>query len=423
MGKTGKQAVLLTLVAVVIVLTFTATALARTVTNVQLTPGVTTRTIVDKTQVAVYKLPIGVTHRGMMHFELQWKHPNWADFDLYLLNSDGVSLAEPQGYAATFTGREYVDYQVRNISNQTIESDPYSGDYMVGDTYYLVVVAFNERAEFKLSGYYPQVDFDYGLGWDTTNAWNVYWQSFSKPWTWLSGPSYGYPFNFTPTSEGTATVQLDFPVDPATGTPITSPPFASNWESYIYAGRNWDAVIEDYGHNSNYVSPLVDPFAVTEGQTPTAGAAPPMLVEHFIPTLYLPSSTTDPVGTPLPPDYTSTAAPRLGKTTLAYKGTLTYPENLTMTGVSWVRRGSPLVLKGTYALNSAWAPVGTKVTVKMKTTTGWKAVKAVKVGANGKWKATVYPKTTATWQASAPGDDSTGLAVELSAAKRIFVRR
>ena len=421
MGKTGKHALLLTAVVVVIVFAFAATALAATVTNVQSKPGQTTRTIVDKTQVAVYKLPLGVTHTGYMHFELQFK-PNWADFDLYLLNSDGDSLAEPEGYLGTFSGKEVVDYKVTNIVNQTIETDPYSGEqHMVGDTYYLVVVAFNERAQFKLWGYYPQVDYSYGLGWDTRNQWNVYYQGFSKGWRYLNGPAYGYPFDFRPTSVGDATVTLDWPLDPTTGQINPTPAFASNWESYVYAGSNWVAVLEDYGHGTNWTPPLADTLHIVEGaplQSDTNTSRPGM-IDHFVPSLYLPSSTTDPVGTPLADG--SSVPPRLGITTLWYKATLVYPENLRMSCASSIKRGSSLVFKGTYALNGAWAAPGTKVTINKVTATGLKPVKTVTVGANGKWTVTVYPTKTFTWQASAPGDATTGLAVEKSAPKRVYV--
>ncbi len=106
----------------------------------------------------------GVNHTGYIHLELKFK-PTTSDFDLYLLNEKGEVLSAEMGCMGIFAGKEFVDYQVTEVANQNIvsEIDPYTLElieYMEGDVYYVVIVAFNGFAEYQVWGYYPQIDLE-----------------------------------------------------------------------------------------------------------------------------------------------------------------------------------------------------------------------------------------------------------------------
>ena len=92
-------------------------------------PGVSLRTIWDSNQVACYKLPNGVNHNGYIHMELKFK-PNWADFDVYLLNEYGQTLSEEMGYMASLTGKEVIDHYV---SQGDFDNAPGSTDVIPED--------------------------------------------------------------------------------------------------------------------------------------------------------------------------------------------------------------------------------------------------------------------------------------------------
>jgi hypothetical protein len=118
------------------------------------------------------------------------------------------------------------------------------------------------------------------------------------------------------------------------------------------------------------------------------------------------------------------AEPKLGTNRMGYKATIVYPENLRLISVTpRVRAGGMATIKGTFALNTAWAPVGTEVTIQRQTTAGWAKVKVVKVAADGKWTARFIPRATAKYRAMATGDPVSGLATEYSILKRIRVTR
>lgn len=423
MGKSVRKTVIIVALVVLMVLLWAASASAYSVSNKQLTPGFTTRTIWDSAQVAVYKLPDGVNHNGAMHFELRWK-PTWADLDVYLLDRDWVALNEEQGYMATFTGREVIDYRVTNVFNRTIETDPYSGEqHMVGDVYYVVVVAFNDVAQFQLWGYYPQIDLEVGTS--TTNQWNYYMQPWRMPaksseYKKIAGAIYGYPYDFRPTSEGNGRCELEWPADIANKTVSNDHALGlmpSNLEQYVYAGANWDTVFENYG-DQNWTPGalgggrfgLGNGFAVTEGEF-----AAPQVMLHYIPSVYLISS--DKTQGPF-------VEPKLGINREYFKATITYPENLRLTSIpAKVKKGTKATMKGTFALNGVWVPAGVQVTIQRKGSSGWTKVKTVSVGADGKWTAKFTVNTGAKYRAKATGDDATGLATEYSIAKKISVYR
>lgn len=406
---------LVTFVALVVALP----AFGMSATTKQVDPGISVRTIWDSAQVACYKLPNGVNHNGYIHMELKFK-PNWADFDIYLLNAYNQTLSEEMGYMAAFTGREVIDYRVTNVVNKDIvPGDPYTtdDDYMVGDAYYVVVVAFSEQAKFQVSGYYPQIDLSVGS--DTRNQWNYYLQGFRKPssssqWTSLHGPNYGYPYDYTPTSEGNGEAWLQWPANVTNKTVDYDPlaaPSPANMEQYLYSGSNWETVFEDYG-DGNW-SPadqggwygLRDTYEVL-----TDEVVRPLRMLHYIPSLYLVAS--DPMQGGL-------AAPKTGVSKMGYKTTLIWPENLRITSApAKVKKNAYATFKGTFALDRAWQ-AGATITLQKNVNGTWKKAKTVKTDANGKWTAKVKFTGTASYRAMATGDDATGLAVEYSLTKRV----
>lgn len=425
MGKSVRRSAIILSLVVLMALMWVAAASASSATNAQVTPGFTTRTVWDSAQVAVYKLPYGVNHNGAIHMEVQFK-PNWADLDIYLLNSDFSTLSEEEGYMAAFTGREVIDFAITGaggILNKTIETDPYSGEQtMVGDPYYVVIVAFNDTARYQVWGYYPQIDLEVGPS--TTNQWNYYLQPFRMPakktaWKKISGAIYGYPYDFKPTSLGEGVCELEWPADVAAKTvsdDISMGLMPANLEQYLYGGAFWDTIFEDYG-DGNWLPPAIDAtryglhdtFTVQDG-----GYAAPQKMLHYVPSVYLIAS--DPAMGPF-------AEPKLGTRRMGYKATIVYPENLRLvSGTSRVRAGGRATIRGSFALNAAWA-AGAKVTIQRQTAAGWAKVKTVTVGATGKWTAKFYPRATTKYRAMATGDPVTGLATEYSVLKRILVTR
>lgn len=426
MTKSFKRSVLIAMLVALVALVAVAPASAMSASTKQVVPGVSERIIWDSAQVACYKLPNGVNHNGYIHMELKFK-PSWADFDLYLLNEYGQTCSEEMGYMGVFTGKEVIDYRVTRINNQTIDpGDPYTtdDDYMVGDTYYVVVVAFNELGQFQISGYYPQIDLSVGS--DTRNMWNYYLQSFRKPasvksWIWLDGANYGYPYDFMPTSVGTGEARLEWPADivkkQVTYDPVNKPSPA-NMEQYMYSGSNWNTVFENYG-DANWSPPaqgdppqwygLLDTFAVEDG----GGLGRPLRMMHYVPSLYLVASD---------PTMGGLAAPKVGKTTVGYKATLIWPENLRLKSApARVRKGTLATLKGTFALNGAWQS-GAAVKIQKNVGGTWKTVKTVRTDAKGNWTAKVRVTAATSFRAAATGDPATGLATEYSVTKRIRVR-
>jgi len=401
-----------------VLLVFASAALAGT-TNTgsekQTTPGITERTIWGQNQVAIYRLPTGVNHTGYMHFEVTFK-PNWADFDIYLLDKDFEALNVDEGYNASFTGKEVIDWNVTSIGNKTIANPGYADEYMVGDAYYVCVVSFNDTATFNLWGYYPQIDPEAGYGWNTTNPWNFWLQSFKKSDITISGAPYGGWFDFKPTTPGPITARLQWPADVTKKTVSTdhlqTPQLTpANFEEYVYYGDDWETLIENYGFSSWYPpvynggtpdawSGLQD--TVTIGKSP-AGARP-WLWYYYIPSLY--QVAADKAFGPFV-DYDSLGnitggGLKLGVQKMGYKATIMYPQNLRITSApSSVKKGASATIKGTYAINGAWAPSGQKVYIQMKKADGsWSTVTTVKVGTNGAWSGKVKPTKKASWRAS-----------------------
>jgi hypothetical protein len=422
MTKSFKRAVLAAMVVALVALVVVAPASALSSTTKQIDPGVSLRTIWDSAQVACYKLPDGVNHYGYIHMEVKFQ-PNWADFDIYLIDANGNTLSEEMGYMAMFTGKEVIDFQVRRVLNQTIEpGDPYTtdDDYMVGDTYYVAVVAFNETAKFQISGYYPQIDLTVGVG--VSNQWNYYIQSYRKPssskdWINLKGAQYGGPYDFTPTSAGTVQAMLQWPANVTNKTVDYDPVNAAapaNMEQYMYSGSNWNFVFDNYG-SANWSPPdqggwygLLDDSVDDES---FEEYNKPLRMMHYVPSLYLVAN--DPaVGWP----------PKTGVSRMGFKATLLYPENLRFKSApAKVKRDTKATFTGTFALNRFWQ-VGAAVKIQKSLGGGeWKTVATVYSDDNGAWVAKVKVGKTTSFRAKAVGDPATGLADEISVTKRVKV--
>lgn len=444
MHKAMKLAIVAVTLVTLVVLTVAASALAVTSYDSQPSPGVHKRTIWDSTQVQIRRLTPaggpGVNHTGYIHLELKFK-PTTSDFDLYLLDEDGEVLSAEMGCMGIFAGKEFVDYQVTDVVHQNIVSyiDPYTLDsveYMEGDVYYVVIVAFNGFAEYQVRGYYPQIDLDTDE--DVYVNWNYYLQQYRLPlsstsWAKLTGPRYGGPYDFRPTSAGEGACRLEWPADVVdevvTYDPAAAPmPFCV--EQYLYAGVYWDEVLANWftgdpGDTENFLPTLWEEdllgptdewygFNDTyEVATDAYSALAPIWAQrlaHYVPSLFLAYARPD-----LGPD----GGLKTGRSTMGYKVTLYWPENL------WLRKvtkySSYYTVAGRYSLNGVAVPIGTPIEIQRKTSTsGWKTVKTVTTtNDRGAWSVKLSPGVKWWVRAKAEGDPSTGLEYEYSITKTL----
>jgi hypothetical protein len=400
----------LLLFAAIVLLAAPGTARAAYVTVRQLTPGITTRTIWDSARVACYRLPDGVNHRGYIHLELAFK-PALADMDLYLLDAQGKQvggIAGEQGYLGYLTGRETVDYRVDHVTDTSMP-DPST---MVGDTYYVLAVAFNETAKVRITGYYPQIDLRVGSAVDGAD--NYLLRSFSIPrnpfaWLNLTGPASGEPYAFRPMSEGQASCRLEWPADVEARSVVydqVDEPQPASMGQYLYAGASWTPVFEDEGA---WAPPpqdgwwgLLDGFEVRRD-----GPVPPREDLHYVPNLYAVASDATLGGS---------APPKTGLLTRGFKATVSYPENLRITGVG--RSGGYRSVRGTFALGGEYVS-GARVILERKAPTGWVDVKSTRTSTTGAWAVRFLVTETVRVRAKAVGDPSGGLAVEYSSIRTI----
>jgi len=404
------RGLLVMLFAAALALTIPGVARAAYVTNRQTTPGITTRTIWDTARVACYALPDGVNHLGYIHVEIAFK-PVWADMDVYLLDAQGRQVggvAGEQGYLGLGMGRESVDFRVDQISDQAMP-DPYT---MVGDAYYVLVVAFNETAKVRIGGYYPQIMLS--LGNAVGDAGNYFLKTFAFPRDpaaslALRGPTYGTPYSFRPTSEGQASCRLEWPADVLKRSIVydqVNEPQPANMGQYLYAGASWTPVFEDEGA---WAPPpqdgwwgLLDGFEVRRD-----GPVPPREDLHYVPNLYAVASDATLGGS---------APPKTGLLTRGFKATVSYPENLRITGVG--RSGGYRSVRGTFALGGEYVS-GARVTLERKAPTGWIDVKSTRTSTTGAWAVRFLVTETVRVRAKAVGDPSGGLAVEYSSIRTI----
>ena len=439
MRKTLRLAIVAVTLVTLVVLTVAASALAVTSFDTQSSPGVHQRTIWDSTQVMIQRLTKdggpGVNHIGYIHLQLTFK-PTTSDFDIYLLDANGDVLSAEMGCMGIFAGKEYVDYQVTDVANQNIVDviDPYTlewTEYMEGDVYYVVIVAFNGAADYQVWGYYPSIDLETSE--DVYESYNYYLQSYRFPassldWAKLTGPRYGGPYDFRPTSAGTGSCALAWPADLASRTITYDPvnaPMPYNVEQYMYAGTYWDEVLSNWGTEENYLPDFWkgDTDETTddwygfndeyEVATSVDEAYDPIWAQrlaHYVPSLYLAyaDATLGPAGDV-----------KTGRTTMGYKAVLRYPENLWLKKVT--KYSTYYKVSGRYSLDGAAVPVGTEIDIQRKTATrGWATVKTVKTtDALGSWSAKVSPTVKWWVRAKAEGNPATGLEYEYSITKTL----
>jgi hypothetical protein len=379
--------------------------------------------------VSIRKLTYGVNHTGYIHMQLTFK-PTTSDLDIYLLDSNGDVVSEEMGCMGLFAGKEYVDYRVTDVIDQTIEFDFDAGeDYMVGDTYYVAVVAFNGAASYQIWGYYPQIYLDASE--DVYESYNYYLQTYRAPasatsWATITGPRYGGAYDFRPTSVGEGTCRLQWPAD-IVNKVVTydrvNAPMPYNVEQYLYAGSLWDLVLSNYGTEENYLPELHD-MGTLETTDDWYGFNDTYDVAEFAwdddlwaqrPAHYVPSLFLAYADATLGPD----GAPKIGRSTMGYKAVLTYPENLWLRKV--VKYSTYYKLYGRYSLDGAAVPIGTTVQIQRKTaTSGWATVKSVKTTDDlGSWSVKLSPGVTWYVRAKALGNDTTGLEYEYSITKTL----
>ena len=387
--------------------------------------GLTQRTIYGTCEVFMYQLPKSVSHVGYIHAELKYK-PGDYDCYIYLIDSAGniCDFTEPQGYLGTFAGKEMVDFFVPDIANPDV--DEYGTD-IVGDTYYIMVQAFDDVSNFQISGYYPRADIS-GGELDVAGAYNWYRSTFRFPkssndWQKIHGAPYGVPFDFTPTSQGSGWMQLRYPWNPNTQQPKPSysDPLKqyANFDQYLYPndwsenGAIWDY---DWSGTSHWrqtsrhgaLPPVSLDAKLSRGlsyqfQVAKGSFKPPHDMLHYIPVLWMVSSDAT---------QGKSAPPATGLSTVGYRADLFYPQNNYLKKwPSSVKKGATITLKGTLAIVPAWAgqtgtvlawaPAGTSVKIERMYDGGsWKQVASTKVeGTAGKWTANVKSTKTARFRA------------------------
>ena len=384
MRKTARAFVVTASLLVLVALGAAAPVAAVTVADRQVTPGMHERTIWDTTQVSIRKLPTGVNHYGTIHMELYFKNYA-ADLDLYLLNQDGDIVTETgdQGY---WLGWETVDYKVDEIA--TVPSS-------VGDTYYVLVVAFNGASDYFLWGYYPRL-LD-GAITDPAAARNYYLEVYNFPadgsWASLTGPRVGAPYAVTPTSMGTFGARLEWPADVSAqlvGDDAAQGLMPAWFRQYVWQRSIGKLYIADEGtwapglHEEDPADPTDDWYGLYDSFSTfswwdTAGW--PLKTVHYVPNLYM--AYADPL---LGPD----GAPRTGRTTIGYRAILTWPENLWLKKV--VKYSSYYKVYGTYSLLGVRVGAGVPIRIERKTATkDWALVKTVYTNDLGAWSVKLTP--------------------------------
>jgi hypothetical protein len=415
MRRTARPWLVAVVLCTLATLFFSGSVTAATWTVRQIAPGITQRTIWDTTQVHIIALPHGVDHKGTIHAELTFE-PARADLDLYLLDDQGAVLQQEMGTMAVAPGREVVDFAVTEVRDQTVTLDGEGRREMTGDTYYLVVVAFNEAADYQLWGYYPRIDLDVGSS--PSFDWNYHLEEFRYPTepgdrAGIRGPDYGDPYDFRPTSLGDGECRLEWPAEIVDGEwqvtyDPTAAPMPADVEQYLYAGQRWAEVARHYGKVENHLpGPLPDGgYGLSDAFTVArSGAVTPMRLLHYVPSLFL--AYADPLQGP-------NGGVRVGETTLGFKATLTYPENLRLDRV--VPRPASYFLAGTLSLDGRRVP-GAEVVIERQIKGGdWVTVTTLETDESGWWYVRLRPPHTWKVRARADGDAATGLAEECSVA-------
>ncbi len=474
MARSLKGPILFVALTLVLLFAFASTAFALSITSTekqQFPPGMTVRTIWGQAQ--VYQYPVKINHIGYAHVELTFK-PSWANADLYVYGPDewdGVSskitydyFNVNQGYLGDLKldlpiNKEYVDWYVPYINNRFLNpsapADDRSGGY-VGDTYYIVIVAFDETCQTQIWGYVPTIDVTYAPSADPTDDWQAL-RGFRFPksataWQTVAGTPYGQPFAFTPTSKGNEYLTLQWPADVVAKTVRDDHSLGyqpSEYESYLYSADWSTTIANDYegsGGVSGWSPPEWDsneggitspwwgyyePVTVTDPAISAApGSAPAGKIQYWVTSLGLVATTPangPAIMLPTPPtSFTDFAGPmKAGLSTVGYKATVGLPQNLTINTRSVsVLKGLSVTITGQLALDMgsgvAWQS-GVSVTIQKKVGSSWVKYKTVMTGTDGKFSAKVTPTATTYWRATWTGTPTTGLTTETSLTKKISV--
>lgn len=499
MARSLKGTILFVALTLVLIFAFASTAFGLTITSTevqQASPGMTVRTIWGQAQ--VYQYPININHIGYAHVELTFK-PSWASADLYVYGPkrwNGFNPVIPyqyfnvnQGYLGGYSWglpatKDYVDWQVTYINNRmknpSIPSSDPSGGF-VGDTYYILIVAFDDVCQTQVWGYVPTVDSTYAGAADPGDDWQVL-KAFRFPksatsWQTVNGTPYGQPFDFTPTSMGNEYIAMQWPTS---GTPpaVTADHSLGNqpseYESYLYAADWSTTLATDYegsGGASGWAPPLwsgneggitspwwgyFEPVTVQDPSSdPGLGVAPAGKIQHWVsslgivakdavngPALMLPTDPGDPstaapnsyldftTGDPAAVDPHTVGAPlKAGLSTVGYRADIGLPQNLTInTKAVSVLKGLSVTIAGRLALDLGSGVAlqnGQSVKIQKKVGSSWVTVKTVTTanigGKDGSFSAKVVPTATTYWRATWTGTPTTGLTTETSLSKKISV--
>jgi hypothetical protein len=483
MARSLKGTILFVALTLVLLFAFASTAFALSITSTEVqqsSPGMTVRTIWGQAQ--VYQYPIKINHIGYAHVELTFK-PSWASADLYVYGpQQWDTFHRPiayqyfnvnQGYLGGYSWglpatKDYVDWYVPYINNRLTDpnapvDDP-AGGY-VGDTYYIVIVAFDDLCQTQVWGYVPTIDVSYAGSANPLDDWQVL-RAFRFPksttsWQTVAGTPYGQPFDFTPTSTGTEYLTMQWPADVAAKTVSTDHSLGyqpAEYESYLYAA-DWSTTLQtDYEGSGGAASGWSPPtWSSNEGgitspwygyyepltvDVPTSDpgwmTAPAGKVQHWVaslglvattpangPTIMLPADSGDP-SLANATSYLDFAGPmKAGLSTIGYEATVGLPQNLTINTKSVsVKKGLSVTITGQLALDLGSGVAfqsGQSVKVQKKVGSSWVTVKTVVTGTDGKFSAKVVPTATTTWRAYWTGSPTTGLTIETSLTKKISV--
>ena len=412
MKKRARTLALMAALVTLVVLTVVASSPAVTVTDKQVTPGMHERTIWDQTQVTIRKLPTGVNHYGTIHMELYFKNYA-ADLDLYILNQDGDVVSDT-GYLGSWLGWEAADVKVTDIA---------ASPTTLGDQYYVVVVAFKGASDYFVWGYYPRL-LDPEWSSDPAGEQNYYLEIYNYPaddWARITGPSLGTPYGFKPTSIGTVGARLEWPAD--TADLVVKPDLASGlmpawFQQYVWSARK--SYLADDGtwapplHEEDPLDPDDDWYGLY-GTFDTSelwdSVGWPHELMRYAPCLFM--AYADPV---LGPD----GPPKTGRTTMGFKATVTWPENLWLRKV--VKYSSYYKVYGAYSLSGERVPGGTKIYIERKTATkDWAVVKTVYTNDLGAWNVSLSPGVKWWVRARAAGQPGLGgLVTEYSVSKVLY---